>query len=245
MVKLATEKLRLLDKLKMMFEIIHRNCHNGTLVVFEGMPGAGKTSVLSSLSTFEKDIFISQELDHVQQSIDPTTLIGRNDKVKWYIDSELARQLSIRSILKLGGVAIQDRSVLSLLSYSYARSSTNSEVYRIIELIERLIIDAKIGIIQPDLLLIFSVSQSAGRSRRALHENDNRYSEWFDPSFLSKYQEFYELFLYLELPFPVKKIDTTDLSLVQVTEKVCQYLGTTSSNSQNATKEPSQPKELR
>jgi thymidylate kinase len=237
MVKQTTEKSRLLDRLKVMFECFHQNCHNGALVVLEGMPGAGKTSVLSALSRFEKDIVISKELDHVQQSIDPTTLIRTSDKEQWYIDSELARQLKIDSSLKDGGVVIQDRSVLSLLSYSYARSSMHSEVYRLIDLIERLIIDAKIGFIQPDLLLIFVVSQTVSRSRRARYENDGRYPEWFDRSFLSKYREFYELFLDLILPFPVKKIDTTDLSLLQVTEKVCQYLGTQSSNSRFGTKE--------
>src|ERR1035437_2764628 len=123
MVKQTTEKSRLLDRLKVMFECFHQNCHNGALVVLEGMPGAGKTSVLSALSRFEKDIVISKELEHVQQSIDPTTLIRTSDKEQWYIDSELARQLKIDSSLKDGGVVIQDRSVLSLLSYSYARSS--------------------------------------------------------------------------------------------------------------------------
>lgn len=185
------------------------------IIAFEGMPGSGKTTMINKL--FKKDLF--------KNSIVFSELyIGRIDNLsgsKSYLDSEIDRFSKICDFKKKYDTIILDRTFLSTLAYSYARSKTNRnmdeyrDVFRYFKNI-----DKKHKLLRPTHLIYLDVTVSESIRRRKKFSKIEEYNNWFDPEFLKHMSEFYR-FNINKLNMPIHAyIDTTNLSEMIVIDKI-------------------------
>jgi thymidylate kinase len=184
----------------------------GRYIVFEGDPGAGKTSVLRALRSLPPVLVLS-EIDHV---VDPLAEAGQAALTSWYLIAEKTRQASVRKALQAGGCVVQDRSVLSTFAFAYAKDSGDSG-----EFPSCLAQAARLGpFILPDVLMILTVEPQVGRARRAHALHCPEYSQWFEPDFLDRFHEFYCGLSFAGLAKRISRLDTTQLSLEEVVQLV-------------------------
>jgi thymidylate kinase len=186
----------------------------GKLIVVEGTPGAGKSTLIAHLATAAKLTPVAQIDHHNAQNI-------RNHKHSrldaWYVDQELARHTHILNCLKQGEYVIQDRSIISTFAYVFARASVDSDYQRIAQLRRHSCRVIKNRVFRPDVLLFLTCTISKSIARRAQWHND-RYSEWFDAGFLTHYWHFYENTMSSWWK-PDLALDTTCLSVAESVSK--------------------------
>jgi thymidylate kinase len=184
----------------------------GRYIVFEGDPGAGKTSVLRALRGSQQGLVLS-EIDHVADGLAEA---GRPEITRWYLGAESARQPSVRKALQAGGSIVQDRSVLSTFAFAYAKDSGDSG-----ELSSCVAQAARLGpFILPDVLMILTVEPRVGRARRAYASHRAEYGDWFEPTFLDRFHDFYCGLSGPGLAKRTARLDTTDLSLEEAVRRV-------------------------
>jgi thymidylate kinase len=183
----------------------------GRLVVFEGIPGAGKTTV-SKLLASRNNLLLLPELDHVT-ALNTQGEVLKDDLVEgWYVKTELARQLAIREQLEAGKYVFQDRSILSTLAFAYARSMVDNDYLRFERVTERLTKAVGNKLLLPDAVVLLFVDQRISLERRRRFSRQRQFALWFDTEFLSHYEAFYQRYAHQVMPTRIDRVDTSHLS---------------------------------
>jgi len=187
--------------------------HNtlGRYFVFEGSPGAGKTSILGQLAAYRGTLCLP-ELDHCHTPV-RTFKQTRSRVQAWYLEQELRRQSIISRWLKEDGIVAQDRSVYSTIGFAYA--ATDQHCWKGC-------LNWAAGIevrsfIAPDLLIVLTVKPRTSIKRRQAFRHDRRFSPWFDDRFLGRFNEFYRVVLPRITDTPILTIETDDISIKETT----------------------------
>jgi len=188
--------------------------HNeiGRLIVFEGIPGAGKTAAINEICRGGSYPLISQ-LDHLKSFFSTNKIYRKNTVNYWYLDMELNRQDLIHQFLKLGKHVFQDRNIISTLAFVYAGSNKEGKILDFFNFIELIRQVAKGRLVRPNLIIVLDVSLDVSISRRKHFIQNSKYNIWFDQEFLFHFQFFYNNYLKLFFPNNCITINTTHLNL--------------------------------
>jgi thymidylate kinase len=185
----------------------------GSLVVFEGTPGAGKTSLVRWLAS-KTCVPVVPELDHhAEQSSH-----RRGANFAWYLRKERDRQPLLEKLLSVGNVVLQDRWYFSTLAFAFARAqlAARDSLYRRQRAVVKRIIER--CPFHPQLVVRMVVDQSVGMRRRDAFKADARYSMWYDPQFLAAYEKFYETDLLTLAKCSIVELDSSSLGIAAVGE---------------------------
>jgi len=185
----------------------------GSLVVFEGTPGAGKTSLVRWLAS-KTLVSVVPELDHHAEN----SSHRRGGNFAWYLRKERARQPLLEKLLSAGNVVLQDRWYFSTLAFAFARAqlAARDSLYRRQRaVVERIIERCPF---QPQLVVRMVVDQSVGMKRREAFKADARYSVWYDPQFLAAYEQFYETDLLTLAHCSIVELDSSSLGIAAMGE---------------------------
>ena len=185
------------------------------LIVFEGMPGAGKTTLVNRLTERNNlpGCFAIEQLTLRQD------LVENLETSIEYIDAELERIKRAQQEAPRRSTLLFDRSALTTLAFRYAKSTMAGENNEYQELLKYL--TAKIADldIRPNLLILFDVSIEESMNRRRDFSENPLNKTWFNKEFLSVLQGFYRnLIPEICIAHNNVCIDTTRLSIDQVAE---------------------------
>lgn len=184
-------------------ELFRGHDGNGRLILFEGMPGAGKTSVARALAT-SRGARLLEELDHVAAG--PWSGGG-----EWYLEAEAERQEAIRGELARGREVFQDRGILSTIAFARALESRNDAKSEASVGEERLLWGEVQSFVRPDCVVVFDVDCDVSITRRAAARDDARYGIWYERSFLLAYQNVWRWLPGLA-GFREHRVDSTEMS---------------------------------
>lgn len=178
-------------------------------MVFEGTPGAGKTSSIAHLHAHLQVEVLSQ-LDHTEAC----ESVPEERVQAWYVQEEMARQPRLTAALEEGKMVLQDRSALSILAFAFAAARTGkSGAFRHSAM---LMLRQSLGrLIEPDLLIVMTSEPERGFARRVQMAGEPRSSVWRDMKFLLRHRDFY--FWGVD-HFPAKRIVTIDTSAMTQAE---------------------------
>jgi thymidylate kinase len=170
--------------------VVLRQCfvahpHAGIVVLIEGMPGAGKTTVARSLSRRWK-LTVLPEVDHVPDARGPSAAgVGT---FEWYLKAEAERQSRLVKLLREGQNVVQDRSVLSTVAFQCAlRHDAFPHVIASLAQVLR----SSGPFVMPDAAVFLLVDIETSLTRRMMFRKATCYSTWFDREFLGRYLRFY------------------------------------------------------
>lgn len=167
---------------------MRRNIKKKKLIVFEGIPGAGKTSIANLLRKEQKTnswVFLPEiHLDDAHDDLNASFL---------YIREEIKRGKEIKKFLASdSNVLIMDRNYFSTMAYCFARSRLTGKLseYRKLETFLKGFLNSG-EIYKPTQTIFLDVSIEESIKRRRRFISDPRYKNWFNPIFLVAMQEYY------------------------------------------------------
>jgi thymidylate kinase len=189
------------------------------IIAFEGMPGAGKTTIIDSLL---KDNLLSES------TMIPEPYIGKLDGLsgsKSYLDLEIDKLNKINDLKNHYNNILLDRTFLSTLAYSYAKSKINRGTDEYLDLLNYFeYLDNKYNLLRPTHLFYLDVAIPESLKRREKFSEIDEFNNWFDSEFLKHFSEFYSQNINkFNMPKYIL-IDTNNLSKDAVTEKVVSIL---------------------
>lgn len=162
--------------------------HKTKIIVFEGMPGAGKTMTIRMLKAI-----LGKQAVVIPQIVLPSSH-NTNSLVtsKKYLDMEINKANKIRKLSGKYKYLLVDRAFLTTLAHAYARSQQNSNQGLYQELLKYFWdLDTKEHFPKPTLFFLFFVSIEKSISRRAKYAKIKAFKQWFDPVFLKQMEIFY------------------------------------------------------
>ena len=158
------------------------------IIAIEGMPGAGKTTLISNIM---KNGFLGNSVFLPQLEI--KNYLGDDIKAsKLYLDAEKDKNDSVKKLLKNNNNVLLDRTFITTLAYCYARSCVKKdpEQYKQLNEYFRLLFRNDY-FIRPDIIICLDISISESISRRIDFINTKGCCYWFDPIFLGYFRNFY------------------------------------------------------
>lgn len=163
------------------------------VIVLEGLPGAGKSTILRML---EKDYHCVSELSNSDQLVDTS----ESD----YMSYDLAK---IKSARNSGKLAFVDRGYPSTLAWNHALMVVNgeSEYY---SLLSRLEVAKREGHVSPDLYVYLTISPELSLSRKL--RKASQADIWTQKKYLEVTAKYYPAYFYaIEPDVPLVTIDGT------------------------------------
>lgn len=157
------------------------------IIVFEGMSGAGKTTVLSTMAEdFENACILLSEMNLEPHS--PETMNPTEKKTDLFHCLWVERMRLLKDYNHLELCFLFDRSYFSNLAFIYALDSINNTFnYRIYKkLFEKTFCERNL-----DLMLVLDTAPETGLKRRQLR-GDNIPWPWSNLAFLEAIREFYK-----------------------------------------------------
>ena len=149
-------------------------------VAVEGLPGAGKSSLVRSLSHPSVDKF--EELEPDGCPSDPLS----------YLRSESARLSAIRKSRSKGNVLLSDRSVLSTIVVRATTASLNPEEFlKDWNLFEKGLQSSNMEAPFPELLVFLQIPPSLAIKRQLDRGNNRIPTRWTSPAFISRMEKIY------------------------------------------------------
>ena len=188
------------------------------IIALEGMPGAGKTTFINQYVNSENIIFVPQL--QIEENI-----LNKDDMEtsKQFLFAEQKKTEQLQALGKQYSEVVIDRTFFTTLAYCYARSKVSSTPEEYISLL-RVYEGIKHTITFPTLVIFLDVSIGESIKRRLIYSEDIRYKNWFDPVFLGYLKEFYTTELKKFFPEVLLNIDTTDLKVDDVSNKINEVL---------------------
>ena len=188
------------------------------IIALEGMPGAGKTTFINKYADNKNIIFIPQL--QIEKDV-----LSKDDleTSKQFLFSEEKKTVQLDDLCKQYSEIVMDRTFFTTLAYCYARSKINNtqEEY---SLLLRVYKGIKHTITFPTHVIYLDVSIDESIERRAPYLKDSRYKNWFDPIFLGYLKEFYTTELKKFFPTILLYVDTTDLEIEDVANRISDVL---------------------
>lgn len=180
----------------------------GRFIVFEGVPGAGKTTAIRRIAPLSGAAIVPQ-LDHTLER----TLLKVSEVQKWYLLAETERQDHLRRILTSSTDVLQDRNILSTLAFSYAWACRYSEFGHFAEVLRMVVRNAAGRLVRPDVLIVLTVDPVLGLMRRRMLGGEPVAEVWRDERFLRHHANFYDEFAGAFPAGVVASLDTSGMSL--------------------------------
>lgn len=184
------------------------------IIAIEGMPGAGKTTFIEKYVNSEDMVFIPQ-LQVEEDILEKDDL----ETSKQFLFAEGKKTEQLGNLCKQYSQVFMDRTFFTTLAYCYARSKINNvqeEYNSLLRVYERI----KHTITFPTHVIYLDVSVDESIRRRIHYAEDNKYKNWFDPSFLDYIKEFYATELKKFFPEIFLYVDTTSLEIEEVNSKI-------------------------
>lgn len=190
------------------------------IIAIEGMPGAGKTTVINSIGN--DGLLDSCAIFHEVYLGDLVNLLGS----KRYLDSEIDKVNRIIDFKNKYNNILLDRTFLSTMAYGYAASKIkkggNKDYIDLIKYFEYL--DNKHRFLRPTHLFYLDVAIPNSIERRGNYVDIDEFHNWFDPEFLKYFSEFYRKNINkFNMPKCIY-IDTTNLKPEEVVNAVISAL---------------------
>lgn len=191
------------------------------IIVFEGMPGSGKTLTIQLLkkSLGKRAVVFPQIVIPSRRGATGLSLS------KKYLDAEVRRWEKVQMLANHQKYLLLDRTFLTTLAYAYARSQqtgTPIAYQKLLEYFQRLGIAHRSP--KPSHLFLFLVNINRGIERRMRYARDKVFKQWFDPAFLRQMEAFYIRCLgKFGLPRPII-INTTSLEAGAIISCVRKHL---------------------
>jgi len=184
------------------------------IIALEGMPGAGKTTFINQYVSSGNIIFVPQL--QIEENI-----LNKDDleTSKRFLFAEQKKTEQLQALGKRYSEVVIDRTFFTTLAYCYARSKARSTPEEYMSLL-RVYEGIKHTITFPTHVIFLDVSIVESIKRRLIYSGDIRYKNWFDPVFLGYLREFYTTELKKFFPEVLVNIDTTDLKVDDVSNKV-------------------------
>lgn len=151
------------------------------LIVLEGMPGAGKTTLANHIDPLTCCV--------VEQLVLKDAADEQLETSIQYIDAELARTQKAIFTSNVQTILL-DRNVIGTLAFRYAKSAMQNKESEYIKLLNYYKMVSKQAI-KPDLLIIMDVSIEQSLARRLDHSQNPIFKTWFDRNFLIMLRNFY------------------------------------------------------
>ncbi len=174
-------------------------------IVLEGLPGAGKTSILNSLRR-QKDICVLQQFE--------TTINSEINNQQQYRNNDLFK--SKRAQNTANRICVLDRDFISTLAFDYAKTKMGRPIDYSPSLTQY---KEMFGteLILADIYIYLRLTPELSIARKKM----NRDSVWSNPEFLTYLKEFYDdYFDYLKHIAFVVEIDTAKGPLEKSIEHV-------------------------
>ncbi|MCA1219174.1 AAA family ATPase [Streptomyces sp. 8L] len=179
------------------------------MIVLDGMPGAGKTTLLHRLRTALPDhlVVLPEAQPPEGSSTDAETAQHLLGTARERLDA--ARRLAQTHPDRL---LASDRGHIGVLAYRYAMAATDRAPHSDFE--HALALCHNLDLVRPhrDLTTMVLVTDpGTSITRRAAFAQDQRYSLWFDPEFLTAYRGFLD---HLAACLPSDSFTTLDVTNV-------------------------------
>ena len=189
------------------------------IIALEGMPGAGKTTFIKNYKNYGEMIFLPQ------LQIKDENILSKDDleTSKQFLLAEKDKTNLIYELGKKHPEIIVDRTFITTLAYCYARSkiSNNPKEY---EKLLGLYGKIKNTITFPTHMIYLDVSIEESLKRRMAYSNIDMYKNWFNPTFLNHFRYFYRTELKKFIPIELSYIDTFNLTMKEVADKIDKIL---------------------
>lgn len=192
------------------------------LIVLEGLPGTGKTTLGQKIAKKFKGIFIPQIIKKLQQK---KILFHTTNREKFFLENDLMKYERAIKALKIKKLVIMDRGIFSTLAYNYAFSKVQGE--NTFEFVFKWYKKHKRFFSLPQIIFLFDipVEISLKRKGRIASKDSKENSLWCFPPFLKLIQKFYHNFLPSLLTSNMKiiKIDSKE-DIRKIFKIICQKL---------------------
>lgn len=188
------------------------------IIAVEGMPGAGKTTFIKK--------YIHNETASLPQLQIKNRRVLNADTLETsisFLETEDYKTKQINILEEHSKEVVLDRTFITTLAYCYARSKLNGKPEEYASLFN---MHSKIKhtITLPTHLVYMDVSVNKSLQRRNAFSRDERYKNWFNPTFLGYLKEFYDIELKKVLPLTPLYIDTSNLTRDEVFRSVKKML---------------------
>lgn len=180
------------------------------VIVLEGLPGAGKSTILSKISSEIKisvypEIFLDKE---------KWLNAKKNENQHFFWENDLSK---MREAKKNSGYSVLDRNYLSTLAYNYSKKiiQNDSEYDKLFNLYKKNIV---LSNLTPDLYIYITteINDSFQRKNREIIDGN----PWQDPKYLKIIEEYYLTFFNsIEKNIPVFILDSK-IGIESVSDKI-------------------------
>jgi thymidylate kinase len=185
------------------------------IIALEGMPGAGKTTFIKNYLNHKEKVFLPQ------LQIENKRILHKNnlETSKQFLIAEKNKANLINKLGKNHSEIIMDRTFITTLAYCYARSKMNNTPKEYKKLLN-FYMKIKHKITFPTHVVYMDVSIEKSLKRRQSYSKNEKYQNWFNPTFLNYFKDFYKMELKKFLPVTLSYIDTSNLTLKEATKKI-------------------------
>lgn len=185
------------------------------IIALEGMPGAGKTTFIKNYLDHREKVFLPQLQIENKQILHKNNL----ETSRQFLITEKNKTNLINKIGENHSEIIMDRTFITTLAYCYARSKMNDTPKEYEKLLD-FYMKTKNKITFPTHVVYIDVSIEKSLKRRQAHSKDEKYQNWFNPTFLNYFKDFYKMELKKFLPVTLSYIDTSNLTLREATKRI-------------------------
>lgn len=177
------------------------------MIVLDGMPGTGKTTLLHQLRTA-----LPHHLLVFPETQPPENSPSDAETARFLLEEARERIDAARHLARThpGLIVASDRCHIGVLAYRYALAVTGRALHADFAHALSLCHDLDLIGPHPDLTtLVLLTDPDTSSSRRAAYAHDERYRPWFDLGFLTAYHHFLD---HLPVWLPAGTFSTLDVT---------------------------------
>ena len=195
----------------------------GEIIVFDGRPGSGKTTIGNLLKRNSNIHFIQEKAD-IRFPVD---VLYNNAKKgdnkaqreidRWFLEFDLRRENEALAYAKKGQIVILERNHVSTLAYSYSLSKLrNNDCF---DSLLKFYLEHKSLFQSPSFFLILKIDESVSQSRQYNRKAISGYP-WDEEKFIKLYHIYYEDFIRQNHPNSYIRFIDTDRKINKVMTEI-------------------------